>query len=165
MLNLSLNDLEKISKIRCIKGYKNMSKERLLNTLDESESAKSFNDAKVEKIKEDFNKLGDELKPKIKEIRKNLNEIKNKKLSESELKEIAKSHFELEESFSELKKYYDHDDAKYIGIRYVGNLFNQPTDKDYYKPIKTKSAFSGNYIEYESNGGKDQNLSAKNILM
>ena len=60
-----------------------------------------------------------------------------------------------------LKKYYDHDDVKYTGIRDVGNSFNPSTDKDYYKPIKTKSPFNGNYIKYESNGDKDRNLSAK----
>ena len=38
------------------------------------------------------------------------------------------------------------------GIRDTRNLFNHSTDKDYYKPIKTKSAFNGNYTEYE----KDQ---------
>ena len=86
MPNLSLNELKQIAKMRRIKGYKSMSKERLLNALDESESAKSLNNAKVEKIKEDFNKLRNELKPKIKQIRKNLYETKNKKLSESELK-------------------------------------------------------------------------------
>ena len=59
---------------------------------------------------------------------------------------------------------YDYDDAEYIGIRDIGNLFNQPTDEGYYKPIKTKSAFNGNYIEYESNGDKDKNLSAKEYL-
>ena len=91
----------------------------------------------------------------MKEIRKNLYEIESKKdLSTQKIKEIEKI-------LSALKKYYDHDDAKYIGIRDVGNLFNQSTDKDYYKPIKTKSAFSGNYIEYENNGDKDKNLSAK----
>ena len=51
-----------------------------------------------------------------------------------------------------LKKYHDHDDAKCIEIRDVGNLLNQSPDKGYYKPIKTKSAFNGNYIKYESNG-------------
>ena len=80
------------------------------------------------------------------------------------MEEIEKNIFELEESISKLKKYHDHDDAKYIGIRDVGNLFNQSTDKDYYKPIKTKSAFNGNYIEYESNGDKDKNLSLKKYL-
>ena len=67
-----------------------MSKGRLLNALDQSESAKSLNNAKMEKIKEDFNKLRDNwekfLKPKIKKIRKTLYETKNKNLSESELK-------------------------------------------------------------------------------
>ena len=90
--------------MRRIKGHKNISKERLLNALDESESTKSLNNAKIEKIKEDFNKMRDRfLKPKIKETRKNLYEIKNKNLSESESKEIEKNLFELEESLSKLK--------------------------------------------------------------
>ena len=123
MLNLSLNKSKQIAKMRRIKGYKNMSKERLLN---ESESAKSLDNAKIEKIKEDFNKLRDRfLKPKIKEIRKNLYEIKSKNISESELKQIKKIFFEIDESLSKLKKYYDHDDAKYLGIKDVENLFNQ----------------------------------------
>ena len=36
--------------------------------------------------------------------------------------------------------------------------------KDYYKPIKTKSALNNNYIEYESNGNKVKNLSPKEYL-
>ena len=67
MPNLSLNELKQIENMRRIKGYKNLSKERLLNALDKSESAKSLNNAKIEKIKEDFNELRDRfLKPKIK---------------------------------------------------------------------------------------------------
>ena len=85
MLNLSLNELKQITKMRRITGYKNMSKERLLSVLDESESAKSkknLDNAKIKKIRKDFNKLRDKfLKPKIKEIRKNLYEIENKKKS------------------------------------------------------------------------------------
>ena len=65
--------------------------------------------------------------------------------------------FELEVSLSRHRKHYDYDDTEYIGIRDVGNLFNQSIDEDYYKPIKTKSAFNGNYIEYESKGDKDKN--------
>ena len=71
----------------------------------------------------------------------------------------------MKKSLSRLKKYHDYDDAEYTGIRDVRNLFNQSTDKDYYKSIKTKSAFNGNYIKYESNGNKDKNLSKKNILI
>ena len=38
-------------------------------------------------------------------------------------------------------------------------------DDDYYKPIKNEnSAFNGNYIEYESRGEKDKNLSPKKYL-
>ena len=54
--------------MRRIKGYNNMSKERLLCVLDESES---LDNAKIRKVKEDFNKLRDRfLKTKIKEVRK-----------------------------------------------------------------------------------------------
>ena len=34
----------------------------------------------------------------------------------------------------------------------------------FYKKIRTKSAFNGNYIEYESKGKKDKNLSSKEYL-
>ena len=37
MINLSLKELKLIAKSRGIKNYKNMSKERLLSALDESE--------------------------------------------------------------------------------------------------------------------------------
>ena len=77
MLNLSLNELKQIAKMRRIKDYKIMSKEKLLSALNESiESAGSknnFNNARIKKIREDFNKLRDRfLKPKIEEIRSSL---------------------------------------------------------------------------------------------
>ena len=53
--------------------------------------------------------------------------------------------------------YYDYDNTEYRGMRDIRNLFDE-VDKEYYKPIKTKSAFNGNYIEYESKGDKDKNL-------
>ena len=58
MLNLSLNELKQVAKMRrIIKAYNNMSKETLLSVLSESESAKSLDNAKVKKIREDFNEL------------------------------------------------------------------------------------------------------------
>ena len=42
-------------------------------------------------------------------------------------------------------------------------LFDE-VDKDYYKPIKTTSAFNNNYIEYESKEGKEKKLSPKEYL-
>ena len=41
------------------------------------------------------------------------------------------------------------------------NLFDLSIDKDYYKPIRTNSAFNSNYIEYESKGDNDKTLSIK----
>ena len=168
MPNLSLHELKQIAKIRHIKGYKSMSKERLLSALDESESAWSgnnFNNARIEKIR-DFNKLRDRfLKLEMKETRRNLYEIKNKKnLSKSKIKEIEQNLIELEESLFKLNKYYDYDDIKYKGIRDVENLFNRSTDEDYYRPIRTKCAFNDNFIVYESKGDKDKKLSPKEYL-
>ena len=39
------------------------------------------------------------------------------------------------------------------------NLFKP--EEEYYKPIRTGNAFSGNYIEYKSNGNKDKILSTE----
>ena len=84
MPNLSLNKLKQTVKMRRIENYKNMSKERLLCVLDESESAESknnFDNARIKKIKGDFNELRYGFsKSKIKEIRKNLYDIKNPKI-------------------------------------------------------------------------------------
>ena len=44
------------------------------------------------------------------------------------------------------------------------NLFNLSIDEDYYKPIRTNSAFNRNYIKYESKGDKDKTLSIKKYL-
>ena len=88
MLNLTLNKLKQIAKMRRIKGYNNISKE-ILSVLDESER---IDNAKIRNIKEDFNELRDRfLKPKIKEIRRNLCETENKNLSESKTKETEKN--------------------------------------------------------------------------
>ena len=125
---------------------------------------------KKKKNREDFHKWRDRfLKPKIKEIRWNLYKIEKKKnRSKSKIKEIEHYLAELEESLFKLNKYYDYF-VEYKGIRDVGNLFNgvalsQSTDEGYYKPIKTNSAFNGNYIEYQSKGDKDNNLSIKEYL-
>ena len=127
---------------------------------------KNLDNARIKKIGEDFNKLKDRfLKPKIKEIRRNLYEIENKKnLSKSKIKEIEQNLIELEESLFKLSKYYDYDDIKYKGIRDVENLFNRSTDEDYYRPIRTKCAFNDNFIVYESKGDKDKKLSPKEYL-
>ena len=81
-VSLSLDDLRKLAKIKGIRGYKSMSEEKLISSINESvkESEKNFGNERIKKIKKDFNKLRDLLsKPKIKEIRKDLYKIENKK--------------------------------------------------------------------------------------
>ena len=69
MGKVSLKELKAVAKMRGIKGYKSMSKERLISSINESEpvkeSKKNFHDARMEKIKKDFHQLRDRLsKPK-----------------------------------------------------------------------------------------------------
>ena len=75
MSNPSLNELKQIAKTIRFKNYKNMSKEELLSALDELDnySKNNSNNAGTKKIRDRF------LRPKIKEIRKNLYEIESTK--------------------------------------------------------------------------------------
>ena len=82
---------------------------------------------------------------------------KGKNLSKSKIKEIEKNLTELEEKS-------EYDDSEYRGIRNVIDLFDLSIDEDYYEPILVKSAFDGNYIQYESRGDKGKNLSIKRYL-
>ena len=108
---------------------------------------------KIKEIKKDFSKLKYGVSNlKINEFIKSLYNIKmQKNLFATKIKGTQKSIYNL-------KKYHDYDDTKY-----QGNLFST-VDEDYYKPIKTKSAFNNNYIEYESKAVKDDNLSPKEYL-
>ena len=126
----------------------------------------SFSKAKTEKIRKEFNEsIYKFSKLKIKEIRENLYKIeKEKNLSESKIKEIEKNLTEVVENLSKTKKYYEYDDSEYGGIRNVRELFDLSAEEDYYEPILVKSAFDGNYIQYESRGDKGKNLSIKRYL-
>ena len=89
--SLSLDDLKPIIKSRGIKGYKNMSKERLLSSLIKPK----IDNERLKNIREDLNKLRYKFsKSKIKEIRENLYEIENNKnLSTQKIEEIEKKSF------------------------------------------------------------------------
>ena len=71
---------------------------------------------------------------------------------------------ELEDTLSKTKNYYDYDDIEYRGIRNVKDLFDLPIYEDYYKPIITKGAFKGNFIQHESKEDKGKNLLIKKYL-
>ena len=164
ILNLSLKELKVIAKMRVIKNYKSMSEDELLSALNLSKI--NFFKARIEKVRKEFNESKHKFsKSKINEIRKNLYEIENEEnLFPSKIKEIKRSLLELEENLFKPKKYYDYDDIEYKGIRNIKYLFDLSIDKDYYKPIITKDAFNGYYIQYESKGDKEKNLSIKKYL-
>ena len=150
-----------------------MSKDELWRSLSPSKPVKkgiktktSFSKERIEKSRKEFNESGYKFsKLKIKEIRKNLYEIENKKNhSEYKIKEIERNLTELEENLSKTIKYYDYDDIEYRGIKNVRDLFDLSVDENYYKPIIARGAFDGNYTQYESKGEKGKNLSIKEYL-
>ena len=49
-------------------------------------------------------------------------------------------------------------------LRIFQKDYEKKFEKNYYKPIKTKSTFNNNYIEYESRGDKSKNLSPEDYL-
>ena len=71
-----------MQKWEILEAIESISKEKLISSINESKPVKekNFDDARIKKIKKDFNELRDLSKPKIKEIRKDLYEVENKKL-------------------------------------------------------------------------------------
>ena len=169
MTNLSLNELKLVAKSRDIIDYKEKSQKDLIKILSKSKPKVSLPKKKLKEIRKYFSELKHRLrhrffKSKINKFRRSLYNIKIwKNLSTPEIKETKKNLLELEKSLDNLKNYYDYDDNKYQRIEVMGSLFDKidEVDEDYSKLIKTKSAFTGNYIENESKGDKDKNLLPK----
>ena len=92
-------------------------------------------------------------------------EKQKKKRYTKKLQEDEDFFKKLKEDLNRLKKYQynDNEDLDYKGISQIENLFNK-INEDYYKPIKTNRTFNDNYMEYESRGDKDRNLSLEDYL-
>ena len=159
MINVSLDELKLIAKSRDFKDYKEKSEENLIKILSEPKPKISLSKKKIKEIEKDLSELRRMFsKSKTNKFRRTLYNIKiKKKYFRTRNKRDWKNLLELEKSLYNFKKYYDY---RYQGIEDIGNLFYE-VDEDYYKPIKTKSAFNGNYIEYKSKGDKEKNLSPK----
>ena len=166
MIILSLDELKLIAKDRGIKDYEN--KSDLIKILNEPKTKISLSKKRIKDIRKDVKKSRYMFsRSKVKQIRKNLHDIKNpKNFSKSKIKEIEQNLIELEKKLSKQNKYFDYDDNEYKGIRDAENLFNQSIDEDYYKPTKTVNSFDNknSYIEYESHGDKNKNLSPEEYL-
>ena len=192
--NFSENKVKQIAEIRHIKNYKDMSKKDLLIALLKSNQSHAellnskYNNAEIEETKNIFNELRNNFsKEEIKNIRRKfrfkegvdeyLEELEKKdNLTKKEKQE--KKHYikklrnteeflkDLRENLNKLKKhrYNIIDDVDYKGIKEIENLFNKINEEYYFEPIKTKHAFNDSYIEYESRGDKDNNLSLVEYL-
>ena len=166
----SRDELERIAKIRKIKNYEEMAKEELIISLLKSKQsiAELFNnnlyDNKISDIRRILNRLRDILPRKYrKEIKEKLYEIEhNENLSEENEEYLRK----LVRILNDKEKHspYDRDDLDYYGIRDTGNLFEEASEEDYYKPILVKSSFKSNYKYYESRGDKEKRLSVRQYL-
>ena len=82
MINLSLNELNLITKNRDINDYENKSEDDLIKILSEPKIKISLSKKRIKKIIEKFNELRDRFsKTEIKEIRGNIYDIKKQKIS------------------------------------------------------------------------------------
>ena len=166
MKNLNLKDLklskedsrhiiELLAKKRNIKNYKRKSDDKLLQAIKENNTPKKQpkNKKRIDSIREDFKNLSYKLsKSELKEIKNILYNIEKTKQFNS--KKTNKRLINLEKELLELRKYHDHDDNEYRGIRDIKDLFELSIDEDYYKPVLLKSGHNNNYVQYESKGDR-----------
>ena len=166
MDNLNLKDLklskedsrdiiELLVKKRNIKNYKRKSDDKLLQAIKENNTPKKQpkNKKRIDSIREDFKNLSYKLsKSELKEIKNILYNIEKTKQFNS--KKTNKCLINLEKKLLELRKYHDHDDNEYRGIRDIKDLFELSIDEDYYKPVLLKSGHNNNYVQYESKGDR-----------
>ena len=111
------------------------------------------NKKRIDSIREDFKNLSYKLsKSELKGIKNNLYNIEKTKQFDS--KKTNKCPNNLEKKLIELKKYHDHDDDEYRGIKDIKDLFKLSIDEDYYKPVLSKSGYNNNYVQYESKGDR-----------
>ena len=129
---------------------------------NQQQKIKSKNKERIDVVREELKELSYKIsKSELKEIKKNLYQIENKK-GLLELKKPKKYFDELDEKISKLDKYYHDDCFEYRGIKNVPDLFKLSIDKDHYKPKFVKSGYNNNYTRYE--GKKDKILTVKEYL-
>ena len=100
-------------------------------------------------------------KSELKEIKKHLYNIENKK-ELLELETTKKYLEELDKKILKLDEYYDDDDFEFKGIENVQDLFKILTFDEYlasmleiiYEPALVKSGYNNIYIEYRSEGNE-----------
>ena len=132
------------------------------NLTSQKQQILSNNKKRIEIIREKLKELRKKLsKSELKEIKKHLYNIENKK----ELLELeaTKEYLDgLDKKILKLDDYYYDDDFEFKGIENVRDLFKILTIDEYlalileviYKPTSVKSGYNNNYIEYRSEGNE-----------
>ena len=108
-----------------------------------------FNELRSNLSREEINRIRKELykKEAVFKLLKEKDDLTDKE--KIVLKNISIYLKKINNDFKKLQKYQDN-------ITYgLDSLFSE---EDYYKPTEVKSAFNGNYVLYESRGGKDGKL-------
>ena len=159
MENLNLADLklsqeesrdktEFLAKKRNIKDYKRKSNDDLLQAIKENKKQQkimSKNEERINTIRQELKDLSYKLsRSELKELKKNLYNIEERKQFES--KKTKRYLDELDKKILKLDKYHYHNDYEYRGIKNIQNFLKLSIDKDYYKPILVKSGYNNNYI-------------------
>ena len=119
-----------------------------------SELRKIFSQEETKKIREKFHK---------KELVYNILKAKEQKDG------LTKKHKQVLQNIEKYFKNFKKDLAKLQKYRYnitydLYYLFNEDDEEDYYEPAEIKSAFDNSYIQYESRGDRDANLSLAEYL-
>ena len=151
---------EKPLKVTKPKITKNLTPQKPLKTTKQQILSKTKKRTEIirEKLKELRHKLS---KSELKEIKKQLYNIENKK-ELLELETTKEYHDELDKKILKLDEYYDNDDFEFRGIENAQDLFKILTVEEYlaliieliYKPTLVKSGYNNNYIQYGSKGDK-----------
>ena len=136
MINLPLNKLKQIAKSRSIKDYKNKSKEYLTKILSESKPKITLFFKEIEDIKKDFSELRHSLRHGF---------------SKSKINEFIRSLYNIKIQ-------------KNLPTPKIKETKNLSVDEDYYKPIKTKSAFNG-ILNMKAKESKIKIYRLENILI
>ena len=151
-LNLSLEEsrdiIEFLAKKRNVKNYKRKPSNELLRAVKENKNNQqhSKNKKRIDIIREELKELSYKLsKSELKEIKKNLYNIEERK--QFEQKKPRRFLDELDKKILKLDKHQDYDDFEYRGITNGHNLFKLSIGKDYYKPMLVKSGYNNNCIQ------------------
>ena len=141
--------VEVLAKNRNIKNYKSKSSDKLYKIFKKQSKNKKRKDDIRDELKDLTYNI---FRRESKEIKRNLYNIEKRNKSGS--KKTKRYLDELDEKIRRLDKHHDYDYYEYKGIKDIKDLFKFSIDKDYYKPILTKSGYNCNYVQYESKGDK-----------